>query len=150
MLFAPETGAPLLALGTAVRFRSGLAPRAREIAILAVAAYSGSEYEQYAHERLGLEAGLTAAECAALRGQRVPVLADPAEQAVLQVTSELLAGGDMPDGLYRAAEETLGRAGLVELCALVGYYLTLAMIMRTFQVGAPSDREAPDAGGCLR
>ena len=70
MLFAPGTGGPLLALGTAVRFGSGLTPRAREIATLAVAAHSGSAYELYAHERLGRQAGLTAAECTAVRDQR--------------------------------------------------------------------------------
>jgi 4-carboxymuconolactone decarboxylase len=144
MLFAPETGGPLLALGTAVRFGSGLTPRAREIATLAVAAHSGSAYELYAHERLGRQAGLTAAECTAVRDQRDPGLADPAEQAVLRVTRALLAGGDIPDDVYHTAEETLGRGGLVELGALVGYYLTLALIMRTFQVGAPGT--GPTAG----
>ncbi len=56
---------------------------------------------------------------------------------MLRVTSALLAGGGIPDDLYRAAEQALGRAGLVELATLAGYYLTLAMIMRTFLVGAP-------------
>jgi len=143
MLFAPGTGAPLLGLGTAVRFGSSLTPRAREIATLAVAAHSGSEYELYAHERLGRQAGLTAAECAALRGQQEPGLADPAEQAVLRVTRALLDGGDIPDDLYRAAERALGRAGLVELVTLAGYYLTLAMLMRVFRVEAPSDAGPP-------
>jgi len=143
MLFAPGTGAPLLGLGTAVRFGSSLTPRAREIATLAVAAHSGSEYELYAHERLGRQAGLTAAECAALRGQQEPGLADPAEQAALRVTRALLDGGDIPDDLYRAAERALGRAGLVELVTLAGYYLTLAMLMRTFRVDAPSDAGPP-------
>jgi 4-carboxymuconolactone decarboxylase len=143
MLFAPGTGAPLLGLGTAVRFGSSLAPRAREIATLAVAAHSGSEYELYAHERLGRQAGLTAAECAALRGQQDPGLADPAEQAVLRVTRALLDGGDIPDDLYLTAERRLGRAGLVELVTLAGYYLTLAMLMRTFRVDAPGDAGPP-------
>jgi 4-carboxymuconolactone decarboxylase len=143
MLFAPGTGAPLLGLGTAVRFGSSLTPRAREIATLAVAAHSGSEYELYAHERLGRQAGLTAAECAALRGQQEPGLADPAEQAVLRVTRALLDGGDIPDDLYRTAERRLGRAGLVELVTLAGYYLTLAMLMRVFRVEAPSDAGPP-------
>ena len=137
MLFAPGTGAPLLALGTAVRFGSGLTPRAREIATLAVAAHSGSAYELYAHERLGRQAGLTAAECTALRDRRDPGLADPAEQAVLRVTSALLAGGGIPDDVYHAAEQALGHAGLVELATLAGYYLTLAMIMTMFRVVAP-------------
>ncbi|HEY7011416.1 MAG TPA: carboxymuconolactone decarboxylase family protein [Streptosporangiaceae bacterium] len=142
MLFAPGTGAPLLGLGTAVRFGSSLAPRVREIATLAIAAHSGSEYELYAHERLGRQAGLTAAECAALRGQQDPGLADPGEQAVLRVTRRLLDGGDIPDDLYRAAERALGPAGLVELVTLAGYYLTLAMLMRTFRVGAPEPGQA--------
>jgi 4-carboxymuconolactone decarboxylase len=145
MLFAPGTGAPLLALGTAVRFCSSLTPRAREIATLAVAAHSGSAYELYAHERLARQAGLTAAECAALRDRRDPGLADPGERAVLRATSALLDGEDIPDDVYRAAEEALGRAGLVELATLAGYYLTLAMLMRAFRVGAP-EPAAGDSG----
>jgi 4-carboxymuconolactone decarboxylase len=137
MLFAPGTGAPLLALGTAIRFGSGLTPRVREIATLAVAAHSGSAYELYAHGLLGRQAGLTDGECAALRDQRDPGLTDPAEHAVLRVTRALLAGDGIPDDVYREAEQTLGRTGLVELATLAGYYLTLALIMRIFQVGAP-------------
>ena len=38
---------------------------------------------------------------------------------MLRVTSALLAGGGIPDDLYRAAEAVaLGRAGLVELATL--------------------------------
>src|SRR5262249_2888681 len=127
------------------RFGSSLTPRAREIATLAVAAHSGSEYELYAHEVLGRQAGLTAAECAALRGQQDPGLADPAEQAVLRGTRVLLDGRDIPAHLSRAAEGRLGRAGLVELVTLAGYSLTLALLMRTFQVGAPEPQAGPRA-----
>ena len=62
---------------------------------------------------------------------------------MLRVTRALLDGGDIPDDLYRAAEQALGRAGLVELVTLAGYYLTLAMLMRTFRVDAPGHAGPP-------
>ena len=137
MLFAPGTGAPLLALGTAVRFGSGLTPRAREIAILAVAAHSSSAYELYAHERArpaGWPDRRRVRRPARPTGPRPGRSGRAGRAAGHQRAAR--PGGGIPDDLYRAAEQALGRAGLVELATLAGYYLTLAMIMRTFLVGA--------------
>ncbi len=62
MIHGPALGRPLQELGSAVRYATGLTDRVREIAILAVAAATGSAFEQHAHERVGRAVGLTDVE----------------------------------------------------------------------------------------
>ena len=57
MLQAPHLGGPLQELGAAVRFATSFTDRAREVAILTVAAVTRSDYEQFAHERVGAMVG---------------------------------------------------------------------------------------------
>jgi len=137
MLYAPGVGHALQALGAAVRYRTALPDRIREIAVLAVAAAWRSDFELYAHEALARAAGVTDAEIEALRaGGEVP-LRDEVERAALGVVRALLLKRDLDEAGYRAARDTLGEAALVELSTLVGYYSTIALQMRIFRVTAP-------------
>ncbi|MEO3871760.1 carboxymuconolactone decarboxylase family protein [Nonomuraea sp. B12E4] len=130
MLLSPEVGDPLQRLGAAIRYRTSLPDRARELAILAVAAHHDSAFERAAHEPIARELGFTDDELAALRtGAPVP-LRDPLEATVLEVTRALLARADLDDAEYAA----LPAAQLFELTTLVGYYGTLALQLRVFRV----------------
>jgi 4-carboxymuconolactone decarboxylase len=137
MLHSPAVGGALQELGTAIRYRSVLGDRLREIAILAVAAHWSSEFEQYAHEPLGRRAGLTDAELAALATGAPLDLEDPAEAAGLRMVRALLEQADLADEEYAEAQRALGEQALVELTVLVGYYATLALQLRVFRVGVP-------------
>src|SRR4051794_23004559 len=73
MLHSPAVGSALQAVGAAVRYRSVLPDRMRELAILVVAAHWDSDFERYSHIPLARHAGLTEAEVAGLvGGQDVP------------------------------------------------------------------------------
>ena len=138
MLHSPAVGGALQAVGAAVRYRSVLSDRTREVAILAVAAHWDSDFERYAHVPLALHAGLTEAEVAAvLAGQDVS-FEDPAERVALRVVRALLDASDLTDEEYAAGREAIGEQGLVELTTLVGYYATLALQLRVFRVGVPT------------
>jgi 4-carboxymuconolactone decarboxylase len=146
MLYAPAVGRALQELGAAIRFRSHLAPRIRETAILVVAQAWDSGYERASHELIGREAGLTEPEIEALRTGEDPKFADPQEQVAYSVARALAGTGgpggsgvpaDLDDEQYAAALAALGTEGLVELSTLVGYYATLALQMRIFRVSAP-------------
>ena len=139
MLHSSAVGGALQAVGTAVRYRSVLSDRARELAILAVGAHWSSEFELYAHVPLARHAGLTEAEVAGVVGGSDVHLADPAERVVLQVVRTLLRTSDLTDEEYAAGLDALGEQGMVELTTLVGYYATLALQLRVFRVGVPSD-----------
>ena len=137
MLHSPAVGSALQAVGPAVRYRSVLTDRVRELAILAVAAHWSSDFELYAHVPLARHAGLTEAEVdGVVAGAEVP-LADPAERVVVQVVRALLHASDLTDDEYAAGRDAIGEQGLVELTTLVGYYATLALQLRVFRVTAP-------------
>jgi 4-carboxymuconolactone decarboxylase len=136
MLHVPELGLPLQELGSAIRYRTGLTDRCREIAILKVALSCASDFEWYAHERVALAVGMTAAELADLRNA-VFRPSDPAEAAVVELCDLLLEGEDVDDERYRRLAGALGAERLFEVVVLVGYYRTLAALMDLFAVGAP-------------
>ena len=131
-LLAPDLGGALQEVGAAIRYRGALSDRAREIAILLVAAHWHSDFEREAHEAVGAAAGLTEAELAALRvGDLAMFTGD--ESLVAAVTMQLL-GGDLDDRAWNEASVTLGAEVVFELTVLVGYYATLALQLRVFRV----------------
>jgi alkylhydroperoxidase family enzyme len=137
MLTAPGVGGPLQRLGAAIRYATGLPARWREIAILEVAAARRSDFEWYAHERVGRAAGLSDAELAALAaGLDEPSLA-PAERTVRETVRALVTDRDLDDELYAQAAADLGAERLYELVVLVGYYDTLALSLRAFRTPLP-------------
>jgi 4-carboxymuconolactone decarboxylase len=143
MLYSPAVGDPLQDLGAALRFRTSFTKREREIATLAVAARLRSDYEWYAHERIGRRAGLTEDELTALRTGADPVLADARERVVHEAARALAADGDLSAPVFAEAVATLGRPAVVELVTLVGYYSALALQLRVFRVGVPEGETAP-------
>jgi alkylhydroperoxidase family enzyme len=150
MLYSPAVGGPLQELGAALRFRTSFTEREREIAILVVAARARSDYEWYAHERVGRQAGLSDAELSALRTGADPVLADARERIVYAVARALATDGDLSAPVFAEATASLGRGAVVELVTLAGYYSALALQLRVFRVGVPDGATPPswdtDAG----
>lgn len=132
MLLSPPVGGAVQALGSAVRYRSELTTRIREMAILAVAAHWGSTFEWDSHEAVGRAAGLGDAELEALRAGDVPDLDDPRERLAVTVAQQSAATGNVTDELYREATEALGSRAVFELTTLVGYYALLALQLRVF------------------
>jgi 4-carboxymuconolactone decarboxylase len=141
MLYAPDVGRALQALGVAIRFHTSLPPRIREMAILVVAQAWDSDYERVSHELIGHDAGLTEPEIEALRAGVDPGFAGQQEQVAYSVVRALTGPdsktADLDDEQYHAAVTVLGEQALVELSTLVGYYATLALQLRIFRVPAP-------------
>ena len=134
MLYAPDVGHALQELGAAIRFRTRLTPRIREMAILVVAQAWDSAYERLSHEPIGRDAGLTEAEIEALRAGADPGFTDEQERVAHAVVRALTGPADLDDDQYTTATATLGEQALVELSTLVGYYATLALQLRIFRV----------------
>ena len=139
MLYHPTVGHPVQELGAVLRFRGALSDRARELVILVVAAHWQSDFEWWAHERIGRGVGLTDAEIDALRTGASFTVADPVDQAALDTARALVQRADLDDAEYAAAQRSLGDEQLVEVTALVGYYAMLALQMRVFRIEAPAD-----------
>lgn len=138
LLYAPGIGASVERLGAALRFEGTLDARARELVICAVAAHWRSDYEWYAHGRVARAVGVSAAELESLRDGRIPATLDAAEVAALRLAATLLHDRSVGDDLHAEVVEHHGPAGLVEICAVVGYYQLLAGLLAAAGVGAPN------------
>ncbi|WP_073260973.1 carboxymuconolactone decarboxylase family protein [Cryptosporangium aurantiacum] len=132
MLLSPPVGGALQAVGEAVRYASVLGDRARELAILAVAAHEDSAFERAAHEAVGRRAGLDESELAAVRAGSEPATLSDQERITLRTARALLRDRTLDDAGYAAAVGVLGERALFELTTLVGYYATLALQLRVF------------------
>ena len=141
MLLSPPIGSTLQAVGAAVRYRSLLTDRAREMATLVVAAHWGSDFEREAHEAVGRRCGVTDAELETLRRGALPDLTDPSERAAVRCTAALARHSRLTDDEYGDAVAALGERGVFELTTLVGYYATLALQLRVFAGEGSRERE---------
>ncbi len=138
MLLCPVLGTALQELGAALRYRTSLSDRAREMAILAVAAYEDCAFEWHAHQGVGRQTGLTETDFAAIGAGVAPADANDVERTVVDVTFRLLRDGDLDEQVFENAVASLRHEGLQELMTLVGYYRMLALELRVFRVGAPT------------
>ncbi len=132
MLLSPPIGQALQAVGAAVRYRSVLTDRIREMATLIVAAYWGSEFEWNSHEAVGRGCGVTAAELASIRRGSRPDVTDMIERVAVATADALTRNRVLTDAQYAEAVSALGLRRVFELTALVGYYATLALQLRVF------------------
>lgn len=138
MLRIPSVGSPLQELGAAIRFRTRLTDRERELATLRTAAALGSEFEWHAHRLAGVDAGMTEDDLEALKaGSYLPQ--DAVDEQILRLCDVLLAHGELSDVECAELVEVLGADQVLEVIVLVGYYRTLAQMMRVFAIG-PSPR----------
>jgi 4-carboxymuconolactone decarboxylase len=137
-LLSQPLGLAMQGFGYAIRYQLGLSPRAQEIAILMVAHYRKSEFELYAHTRAGAQAGLSAADLAALAAGTPPTVLSDEERAVYQTTERLLRAGALDTNEYWDAVRALSVSRLFELVTVIGYYLMLATQLSVFDVQPPT------------
>lgn len=135
MLLAPPTGAALQQVGVAIRYESSLPDLVRELAILMVAGHWRCDFERHAHEPIAASLGATVDDVAAVAALQIPS-GDAVAVVALRLTRSLLVYGDIDDELYQEAMAQIGERGIFEMTALVGYYATLALQLRTFRIGA--------------
>jgi 4-carboxymuconolactone decarboxylase len=138
----PQLADHVVGLGSALRYRTSLAPRLVELAILTVARAWRAEYAWASHEAMARRAGLGDEVFEAIAAGRRPPLAEADAAAVYDVCMALHKTKAVDEATYARAAECLGEAGVVELVCLVGYYVMVCMTLATFEV-APAPGAKP-------
>lgn len=132
--FVPLLQSPVLMerigrLGEYLRFDSAIDARVRELVTCAVARHVGNQFEWSLHAAAAVKAGVSADAIEALRlGRRAQPLAGD-EQLALDFALELLQQHGVSEPTYAAAEARFGKATVVELSALVGYFAMVCWVM---------------------
>lgn len=137
LLRSPDLLSPLQRTGEYLRYRSALAPRLSEFAILFVARRWRQEYEWHVHAPIARAAGVAPAHIGALAEGRRPEGLDADHAVIHDFLSELFDQRAVSDATYGRALERFGERGIIDLTGLAGYYATLAMVLNVARTPLP-------------
>ena len=128
----------MVPLGAYYQGRSSLTKAEIEIATNLINAKWLAAYSNYEHEMIAEKVGsLPAEKVEALIAGLPTSFDDPRQQTVYEMTLALIAPRVVPTGLYRRAVSLLGDAGLTDLAVLLGYFTSVSLTLRAYDV--PSD-----------
>ena len=114
-----------------------------ELVVLVTARFWTAQYEWHVHEHAALQAGVPKNAVAAIKAGRTPNLADPADQAIYALCTELYQTKELSDTTYARALEALGESSVVEIIAIAGFYTMVALTLNAFRVDIPDGGAPP-------
>ena len=134
MVHAPKALTAFLAWGGYILSRrNSLSERDRELVILRVGYNCKSGYEFTQHTRIGLDAGLTAAEVEAIKAGPDDPSWSEADRAMLRATDDLTRDFHVSDASW-AALAFLSDKQKMDLVMTVGQYTQVSMMLNSFGV----------------
>lgn len=122
LLNSPPIAEGWLKLFTAIRQKSKLPGRYRELAILRVALLNGAAYEYRAHVPFAIAEGLPQERIDALEGWRDSKLYSREERAVLAYTDAMTRDIRVPEALFSEVSALFDARETVELTATIAGY----------------------------
>jgi len=126
-----------------LRFNTSLPTRLNEFAIIIQGKVWRSQVEWYAHYPLALKAGLPQQVADDLKAGIRPANMKPDEAVVYDVSMEMINNHQISDALFQKAKAILGEQQLVDLVAVSGTYVTVAMLLALGQEMPPADKPLP-------
>ncbi|HEY4264574.1 MAG TPA: hypothetical protein VGM72_04600 [Micropepsaceae bacterium] len=136
LLESPELASLTQALGAFCRYRTGFPPPLSELLVLITASHWKAEFEFTVHAREAAKAGIAESIIEALRAGRLPDFADAESKLLYDFVTTFFVARDVPDDLFARAVAQFGRRRVVELTGVLGYYSSLAILLRVFRVPA--------------
>lgn len=113
---------------------SSLEPRHRELLVLRTAVVCDANYEWEHHIVRGREAGLSEQEIERVKDGPDAGGWEPAEAALLAAADECKNDAKISDETYRALSRHFDDRQLLDIISTVGVYLTIAVMVNTFDV----------------
>jgi 4-carboxymuconolactone decarboxylase len=143
MLRSPVVAERFQLLGEYLRFNSSIPAALNELAILVTARAWTAQYEWYAHHLLAMKAGLPPAIAEAVAEGREPAAMDADQRIVWTFCTELHRDKQVSDATYAATKARFGENGVIDLIAVSGYYVAVAMTLNVAQVPLPPGVPVP-------
>ena len=126
-----------------LRFNTSLPTRLNEFAILIQGKVWRSQVEWYAHYPLAIKAGLPQQVADNLKEGIRPKNMKPDEAVVYDVSMEMINNHQISDALFQRSKAILGEQQLVDLVAVSGTYVTVAMLLALGQEMPPLGKPLP-------
>ena len=134
LLNSPPVAEGWLKLFTAIRQKTELGGRYRELAILRVALLNGADYEYRAHLPFALQEGLSQEQIDAIPGWQLSERFDQRERTVLAYTDAMTRGIRVPDAVFAEVRRHFDERETVELTATIGGYNLVSRFLVAMQL----------------
>jgi len=129
LLRSPNLLERLGKVGESLRFEGVLSKRISEFTMLVVARHVGNQFEWFTHHPLAIGEGVSSAALEQLRQGARPDCLQADEALAYDLALEVLGRHGLSDGSYAKATAAWGERGVVEFTALIGYFLTVCLVM---------------------
>lgn len=126
-----------------LRFNNSLPMRLSEFAILIQARLWSSQVEWFAHYPIALRHDLPAHVADDLKQNIRPRNMQPDEDAVYDVCMNMSKNHKISEELFQHAKKVLGEQQLVDLIAVSGTYVTIAMLLSLGEEPIPEGKTLP-------
>ena len=143
LLRSPVLGQRMFDLLHYLRWETSVPLKLNEFAILIIGRQWRSQVEWLAHAPLAIKAGLSPDIVAELKANKRPSNMPPQETAVYDFVTELTTKHAVADETFNRAKELLGEQQVVDLTAVAGSYVAVAMLLAMSEEGVPPGREPP-------
>ena len=143
MLRSPVFGQRMFDLLHYLRWQTSVPLRLNEFAILIIGRQWRSQVEWFAHAPLAIKAGLSPEIVAELKLNKRPSDMPPEEAAVYDFISELTTRHEVSEATFGRARELFGEQQVVDLTAVAGTYITIAMFLAMAKESVPAGEELP-------
>jgi 4-carboxymuconolactone decarboxylase len=126
-----------------LRWETSVPLRLNEFAILIIGRQWRSQVEWFAHGPLAEKAGLSPQIIAELKANKRPSNLAADEAAVYDFVTELTTKRQVSDETFARAKKLLGERQVVDLTAVAGTYITVAMLLAMAEENVPAGEEPP-------
>ena len=143
MLRSPVLGQRLYDLFHYLRWETSVPMRLNEFAILIIARQWRSPVEWFAHAPIAQKAGLSPVIIAELNANRRPSNLPEQEAVVYDFVTELTTVRKVSDQTFARAKTVFSDQQIVDLTAVAGNYVMVAMMLAMAEQTVPPGREEP-------
>src|SRR4030088_249720 len=143
MIRSPVLGQRLYDLFYYLRWQTSVPTKLNEFAILIIGRQWRSQVEWYAHAPLAAKAGLSPEIIAELKASKRPSNMAEDEAAVYDFVTELTSTQKVSDETYARAKEVFNDQQILDLTAVAGNYVMVAMLLAMSEQTVPPGKEPP-------
>jgi 4-carboxymuconolactone decarboxylase len=143
MIRSPVLGQRLFDLFHYLRWETTVPTRLNEFAILIIGRQWRSQVEWYAHAPLAAKAGLSPDIIAELKADRRPSNMAEDEALVYDLVTELTTTKKLSDETFARARKLFNDQQIVDLTAVAGNYVMVAMMLAMAEESTPPGIEPP-------
>jgi len=134
LLHAPPIAQGWITMFDAVRWKSTLSGKIRELVICRIAAINGASYEWDAHAPIALKEGATQAQLDALPDWQASDAFDATERAALAYCDAMTQKVHVPDDVAGAVRDLLPPRQLVELTVTIAGYNCVSRVLEALEI----------------